>query len=95
MALVALPGGGAEDVVLPDAQAAQEFEQELVDQYALAMAAAGLSDDHIGSTRSVVIEFARSLTAPLWEATCQDADRFMAEQRRRGWTVSTRAGISR
>lgn len=92
MGLVALPGGGAEEVALPDAQAVQDFEQELVDQYALAMAAAGLSDDHIGGTRSVVIEFARSLTTPLWEATCHDADRFMAEQRRRGWTVSTRAG---
>ena len=37
----------------------EDFEQELVDQYALAMAAAGLSDGHVSSSRSTVIEFAR------------------------------------
>jgi hypothetical protein len=41
----------------------------------LAMAAAGLSDGHVGNTRSVIIEFARSLGRPLWSATCDDADR--------------------
>lgn len=40
----------------------------------------------------MIIEFARSLTGSLWTATCDDADRFMAEQRRLGNTVSTRAG---
>jgi site-specific recombinase XerC len=40
----------------------------------------------------VVIEFARSLAAPLWAASCDDADRFLAEQRRAGRSVSTRAG---
>ena len=44
-------------------QEAEDFEQEIVDQYALAMSAAGLSDGHVGNTRSVVIEFARSLAA--------------------------------
>jgi integrase/recombinase XerC len=71
---------------------AEDFEQEIVDQYALAMAAAGLSDGHVGNTRSVVIEFARFLDGPLWSATCDDADRFLAEQRRAGRAVSTRAG---
>ena len=47
MGLVALPGGGAGDLVLSSAQAAEDFEQEIVDQYALAMSAAGLSDGHI------------------------------------------------
>ena len=42
MGLVALPGGSAEDPVLSSAQAAEDFEQELVDQYALAMSAAGV-----------------------------------------------------
>ena len=56
------------------------------------MAAAGLSDGHVGHTRSVVIEFARSLSGPLWSATCDDADRFLAEQRRAGRSVTTRAG---
>lgn len=32
------------------------------------------------------------MTGPLWAATCQDADRFLAEQRRLGRSVSTRAG---
>lgn len=83
---------------LPSAQAlrtaedVEDFEQEIVDQYALAMAAAGLSDGHVANTRSTIIEFARSLTTPLWQASCDDADRFLAEQRRVGNSVSTRAG---
>lgn len=70
----------------------EDFEQEIVDQYALAMAAAGLSDKHVNSTRSVIIEFARSLPGPLWTATCDDADRWLAQLRRAGRSVSTRAG---
>ncbi len=70
----------------------EDFEQEIVDQHALAMAAAGLSDGHVSNTRSAIIEFARSLPGPLWSATCDDADRFLAEQRRLGRSVSTRAG---
>ena len=63
---------------------AEDFEQEIVDQYALAMAAAGLSDGHVAHTRSVIVEFARSLDGPLWSASCEDADRFLAGQRRAG-----------
>jgi integrase/recombinase XerC len=70
----------------------EDFEQEIVDQYALAMAAAGLSDQHVSNTRSVIIEFARFLGRPVWSATCEDADRFLVEQRRAGRSVSTRAG---
>lgn len=91
MRLLALPGG-ATDQALASAQDVEDFEQELVDQYALAMVAAGLSDGHIRNSRATVIEFARSMTRPLWEATCQDADRYLAEQRRLGRSVSTRAG---
>lgn len=40
----------------------------------------------------MVIEFARSLPGPLWTATCDDADRWLAELRRAGRSVSTRAG---
>lgn len=76
---------------LRTAEDAEDFEQEIVDQHALAMAAAGLSDGHVSQTRSVIIEFARSLTGPLWSATCDDADRFLAAQRRAGHAVSTRA----
>ncbi len=77
---------------LRTAEDVEDFEQEIVDQHALAMAAAGLSDGHVSNTRSTIIEFARSLPGPLWAATCDDADRFLAEQRRRGHAVSTRAG---
>ena len=44
---------------LRTAEDVEDFEQEIVDQYALAMAAAGLSDGHVGNTRAMVIEFAR------------------------------------
>lgn len=74
-------GGGVLD--------AEELEQELVDQYALSMAAGGLSDSHISFSRSVVIEFARSLTAPLWTATPQDADRYLLQLRRGGQARAT------
>jgi integrase/recombinase XerC len=77
---------------LRTAEEVEDFEQEIVDQHALAMAAAGLSDGHVSNTRSTIIEFARTLTGPLWAATCDDADRFLAEQRRLGHAVSTRAG---
>jgi integrase/recombinase XerC len=70
----------------------EDFEQEIVDQHALAMAAAGLSDGHVANTRAVIIEFARSLAGPLWAASCEDADRFFAEQRRADRSVTTRAG---
>ena len=64
MALVALPGGGAA-VGLSSAEAVEDFEQEIVDEYALSMAAAGLNDDYIRSTRSVVIEFTRNVDRPV------------------------------
>lgn len=77
---------------LRTAQEVEDFEQEIVDQHALAMAAAGLGDGHVSNTRAVIIEFARSLSGPLWSASCSDADRFLAEQRREGRAASTRAG---
>lgn len=77
---------------LRTAQDVEDFEQEIVDQYALSMAAAGLSDCHVRQTRSVVVEFARSLPGPLWSGSCDDADRFLAAQRVAGKAVSTRAG---
>ena len=91
MSLVAVPGG-AGDVVLRSGQDVEDFEQEIVDEYALAMAASGLSDGHVRGTRATIIEFARCMPGPLWEATFVDADRFLAEQRRLGHAVSTRAG---
>jgi site-specific recombinase XerD len=79
-------------LALRTAQDVADFEQELVDQHALAMAAAGLSDGHVSHTRAIIVEFARSLPGPLWAATCADADRFLSDQRKAGHSVSTRAG---
>ncbi|WP_406391109.1 tyrosine-type recombinase/integrase [Streptomyces sp. NBC_00882] len=70
----------------------EDFEQEIVDQYAIAMAAANLSDSHIGNARAVIFEFARFLNGPIWTASCDDGDRFLAQQRLAGHAHSTRAG---
>src|SRR5690625_728922 len=70
---------------------AADFEQEIIDQYALAMAAAGLSDGYIAQSRAVVFEFLRHLDAPLWQARPSDADTFLAGLRRAGLAVTTRA----
>ena len=40
-------GRGRRESGLVECKAVEDFEQELVDHYALAMAAAGLSDGHI------------------------------------------------
>ncbi len=67
------------------------FEQEIIDQYALAMAAAGLTDTYVASARRMVFEFTAALSGPLWTATCGDADRFLSDQRRAGRAASTRS----
>ena len=77
---------------LRTAEEVEDFEQEIVDQYALSMAAAGLTDGHIGNARTSVVEFLRSIQGPLWTASCDDADRFLAELRRLGRSTRTRAG---
>ena len=69
-----------------------DFEQELVDQFALAMAAAGVSDGHIADARAIVVEFARSVPGRIWTATVNDTDRFLVELRRRGQARTTIAG---
>ena len=57
-------GGGPLDrlaAAAASAADAEEFEQEIVDQHALAMVGAGLTDGYIDAERSAVIEFARFL----------------------------------
>jgi site-specific recombinase XerD len=74
----------------------QDFEQELVDEYALAAAAAGITDATIADERSAVFEFIRFLGRPVWEAGPSDGDSFLAAGRRRGLAKSTlarKAGI--
>ncbi len=67
------------------------FEQEIIDQYALAMAAAGLTDSHVAGTRRVIFEFVERLNGPLWTASCDHADRFLHDARRAGQAPTTRA----
>src|SRR5471030_299829 len=59
----------------------QDFEQELVDQYALALAAYGCVDSHVAAERATVVEFARFCGRPLWTADPGDADRFLRHLR--------------
>ena len=63
-------------------QEAEDFEQELVDQYALAMAAGGSSDGHVAHHRAVLFEFVRFLGRPVWTTQTGDADRYLAWLRR-------------
>lgn len=59
----------------------EEFGQELIDQYSLALSAAGHGDDNASSARSVIFDFARYLGRPLWTATSEDADRYLRAAR--------------
>lgn len=68
----------------------QDFEQELIDQYLLAMVGAGTSDASVTQDRLVLFDFVRFLGRPVWSAEPADADRYLAELRRtRGLARST------
>ena len=72
-------------------QDAEDFEQELVDQYALAMSASGVGDEHVSSHRATLFEFIRFLGRPLWTAEASDADQYLAWLRSsQGQATSTR-----
>ena len=64
-------------------QEIEDFEQELVDQYLLAAVGAGSADSTVAGDRSALFEFIRFLGRPVWTAQPGDADRFLADQRRR------------
>ncbi|MFD8810444.1 integrase [Streptomyces sp. NPDC059627] len=67
---------------LETAQEYEDFEQELVDQFLLAGVGAGLSDDSIADDRRAIFEFVRFLGRPVWATAPEDADRFLAHQRK-------------
>lgn len=67
---------------LLDPHELEDFEQELIDQYLLAAVGAGACDSTVNEDRAVVFEFARFLGRPLWTAQPDDADRFLAYQRK-------------
>ena len=70
---------------------AEDFEQELVDQYVLA--SDGLSDGFVAQERATVFEFIRFLGRPVWTAEAADGDRYMKWLRReRGLAHATLAG---
>lgn len=74
---------------------AEDFEQELVDQFALALAAAGCVDSHVAGERAAVVEFVRFCGRPLWTASPDDADRYLRwlriERRQAASTVKDKA----
>ncbi len=67
------------------------FQQEIVDQFALAMASSGVGDSYVAANRRVLFEFIEFIGRPLWSATCADADRFLSHQRSVGRAASTRS----
>lgn len=71
---------------------AADFEQEIIDQYALAMAAAGLSDAYISHSRTAIFELRSHVNIPLWQVKPAHVDAFLAGLRRAGLAASTRAG---
>jgi DNA-binding Xre family transcriptional regulator/integrase len=67
---------------LQTTQQAEDFEQELVDQYLLAALGSGLGDGTVAADRAVLFEFIGFLGRPVWTAQPHDADRFLALQRK-------------
>lgn len=59
-----------------------DFAQELIDQWALALAAAGYVDSYVANQMTYVSEFWQFLAKPLWMADVDDADRFLTWLRR-------------
>lgn len=71
----------------------EEFEQELIDQYAIACAAAGTTDESVAQDRAAVFEFVRFLGRRLWSAVPDDADGYLSWLRgARGLARSTVQG---
>jgi site-specific recombinase XerD len=73
-----------------------DFEQELVDQWSLAMAASGAVDSTVAGERGAAVEFVRFLGRHVWTATPQDADRWLrslrVQHRQAASTVKGKAG---
>jgi site-specific recombinase XerD len=73
----------------------EDFEQELVDQYALAMVGAGTGDRQVANDRSTLFDFIAFLGRPVWTAAPADADGYLVHLRReRGLARQTVQGKS-
>jgi site-specific recombinase XerD len=68
--------------VLQSVEDLEAFEQELVDQFALAAAASGVSDGYVARERAVVFSFLRFLGRSVWTASVDDGDRFLVYSRK-------------
>jgi site-specific recombinase XerD len=67
-----------------------DFEQELVDQWSLALAGAGATDSHVSGERTAIVECLRCVGRPLWTVQPADADRWLRSLRvTRGQAPST------
>lgn len=74
---------------------AQDFEQEVVDQFLLASLASGTTDGVVAADRVALFEFIRFFARPVWLAEPADADRYLLWLRRdRRLAVSTIRGKS-
>lgn len=60
---------------LTSVQEAEDFEQELVDQYLIAGVGAGLADTTLARERVALFDFIHFLGHPVWTAQAHDADR--------------------
>ena len=60
----------------------EDFEQELVDQYALAMVGSGIADAQVASDRATLFDFIGFLGRPVWTALPADADGYLVHLRR-------------
>lgn len=73
-----------------------DFEQELIDQWCLALAASGAVDSTVLRERAAIIEFTRFLGRHVWTALPHDADRWLTslrtQQRQAASTVKGKAG---
>ncbi len=67
----------------------EDYEQELVDQYALSMAAAGMTDRYVAASRAALFGLSRSVARPLWTVDAADVDRHLVELRRNGLSKSS------
>lgn len=76
----------------------EDFEQELVDQWSLAIAGSGGTDGYVCSQRLAIVELLRFVGRPLWTVTAADADRWLTSLRetehRRHATLAEKAGAT-
>ncbi|WP_327714040.1 tyrosine-type recombinase/integrase [Streptomyces sp. NBC_00490] len=59
----------------------EDFEQEIVDQYALALAATGAGDGTVEFNCRAAVDFVRSSERRLWAVGVEDADRYLVRLR--------------